>query len=197
MVRHLPAMLAAAVCLLLPVAVAAPVDADEAAELPAAKRTRLGLYMTAKEAYQAWKADPQGVMILDVRTPEEYVLVGHPAMARNIPWLLLKTAWSAAANGPVMVRNPDFLKQVKEHYRPHATLLVTCRSGIRSASAADVLAGAGFTKVYTITDGFEGEMVKDPQNVYQGLRKKNGWKNSGLPWTYALDPELMWEPPAK
>jgi hypothetical protein len=48
---------------------------------PKEKQTELGLYLTAKEAYDLWKTDPDEVMILDVRIPEEYLFVGHPAMA--------------------------------------------------------------------------------------------------------------------
>ena len=36
------------------------------------KQTVLGLYVTAKEAYDRWKADPENVKIADVRTPEEH-----------------------------------------------------------------------------------------------------------------------------
>ncbi len=53
--------------------------------LPPGKRTKPGLYMTAKEAYEAWKAGPDRVKIIDVRTPEEYLFVGHPTMAWKIP----------------------------------------------------------------------------------------------------------------
>ena len=28
-----------------------------------------------------WQADPENVTILDVRTPEEFLFVGHPPMA--------------------------------------------------------------------------------------------------------------------
>jgi hypothetical protein len=37
----------------------------------------------------------------------------------------------------------------------------------------------------------EGDKVENPDNVFQGQRMKNGWKNSGLPWTYELAPERM------
>ena len=37
----------------------------------------------------------------------------------------------------------------------------------------------------------EGDTVKDPQDAQFGKRAKNGWKNSALPWTYALDPKLL------
>ena len=35
----------------------------------------LGLYVTAKEAYEKWQAAPDKVKIIDVRTPEEYLFV--------------------------------------------------------------------------------------------------------------------------
>ena len=47
-------------------------------QVPEKKQTSLGLYLTAQEAYDMWKADPKRVNILDVRTPEEYIFVGHP-----------------------------------------------------------------------------------------------------------------------
>ena len=57
--------------------------------------------------------------------------------------------------------------------------------------AVNLLAKAGFTHVYNITDGMEGDAVKDPNSVFVGQRLVNGWKNSGLPWTYKLTPDRM------
>jgi len=37
----------------------------------------------------------------------------------------------------------------------------------------------------------EGDTVEDPDSVFVGQRLKNGWKNSGCPWTYKLTPERM------
>ena len=72
------------------------------------------------------------------------------------------------------------------------TLLVTCRSGGRSAIAVNMLAKAGFVNAYNIIDGMEGDKVNDPGSAYHGKRMKNGWKNSGAPWTYDVNPELIW-----
>jgi len=44
---------------------------------------------------------------------------------------------------------------------------------------------------FNITDGMEGDAVKDPDSVFNGQRLVNGWKNSGLPWTYKIDPKRM------
>ena len=57
---------------------------------------------------------------------------------------------------------------------------MTCRSGGRSALAVNALAKAGFTNVYNIIDGFEGDKVAEEGSLYLGKRMKNGWKNSGL-----------------
>ncbi len=43
----------------------------------------------------------------------------------------------------------------------------------------------------------EGDLVDDPNSVYAGKRMVNGWKNSGLPWTYKVDPKLMKLPNVK
>lgn len=166
-------------------------------DLPEAKRTVPGLYVTAKEAYQQWKAAPQDVKILDVRTPGEYIFVGHPAMARNVPLLLLQYEWNAQANAPAMKPNPEFVAQVKQRFKKTDTILVICRSGGRSAKAVNTLAKAGFKNVYNVTDGFEGDTVKDRGSLFRGKRMKNGWKNSGCSWTYDLRAELMYLPGKK
>ncbi|NQU21980.1 MAG: sulfurtransferase [Candidatus Nealsonbacteria bacterium] len=169
----------------------------EPPQIPEAKRTTAGLYVTAKEAYAKWKADPQHVKIIDVRTPEEYVFVGHPAMAFNVPLEFLAYEFNAETKKPVMKPNPDFVAQMKRIVQPTDTILVTCRSGQRSGPAVNLLTEANFKNVYTVFDGVEGDKVDDPENVFHGKRMKNGWKNSGLPWTYKLDPRLMYLPSDK
>jgi rhodanese-related sulfurtransferase len=163
----------------------------QAVDVPEAKQTDLGLYVTAAEAYRQWKDDPEGIKIIDVRTPEEYIFVGHPAMAWNVPFKFIDT-WDAQANGPVMTTNDDFLAQMKKIAQPGDKLFITCRSGQRSADAVNLLAKAGFTKAYSVVDGFEGDKVKDPESACYGKRKVNGWTNSEAPWTYDLDPDLMY-----
>jgi len=163
-------------------------------DIPQKKQTVLGLYLTAKEAFSKYHVDSDKLVVLDVRTPEEYIFVGHAPMARNIPIRVLNQELTAKNRKPVMEPNPDFVSQVKRDYKVSDTILVMCRSGGRSAMAVNLLAEAGFIKVYNITDGFEGDAVKDPESYYNGKRVKNGWKNSGAPWTYNLDPNLMYHP---
>ena len=160
-------------------------------ELPKAKQTSLGLYLTAKEAYDKWLAAPDAVKILDVRTLEEYLYVGHAPMAWNIPLFHQTHDWDAGKGSFSMQLNPDFVPQVNTVVAPTDTILVMCRSGGRSAMAVNALAEAGFTNVYNITDGMEGDTIEDPLSLYQGQRLRNGWKNSGVPWTYKPDPERI------
>jgi len=162
-------------------------------EVPEAKLTGLGLYVTAQEAYEMWKADPVRIKVLDVRTFEEYVLIGHAEMAANVPLAFPTYNWDAGKGNYSVVGNKDFIARATERFKPDDTILVMCRSGGRSAMAVNALAKAGFTKVHNIIDGFEGDKVEDPESIYHGMRMRNGWKNSA-PWTYRLDPKLVWLP---
>jgi rhodanese-related sulfurtransferase len=164
--------------------------AASAAQLPKGKQTALGLYVTAAQAYDMWKAAPQTTKVIDVRTPEEYAFVGHPEMAWNIPYAFVtylrkdgKTEY-----GPKL--NPTFVTEVQKLAKPGDTLLVMCRSGDRSAKAVNLLAAAGITSAFSVIDGVEGDKVTDPDSVFVGKRMKNGWKNSA-PWVYTLDPEKI------
>lgn len=165
--------------------------AQQQYELPKEKQTYLGLYVTSKEAYEMWKADPEKIKILDVRTLEEYIYIGHAPMAWNIPVFFQSHNWDESKKHFSMIPNPDFIKHITEVFKTDDTILVTCRSGGRSAMAVNKLAEAGFKNVYNITDGFEGDTVSDPESVFTGQRMKNGWKNSRLPFTYELDPNLL------
>jgi rhodanese-related sulfurtransferase len=155
------------------------------------RQTSLGLYVTAKEAYDIWQADPERVKVLDVRTPEEWVFTGHAPMATIIPFALQTYEWDPEKKTLHWELNPEFVPAVKAWAGPDDTILVSCRSGGRAAMAINVLAAAGFTNAYNILDGMEGSRVHDPESVFDGMRMVNGWKNSGLPWTYEIDPEQM------
>jgi rhodanese-related sulfurtransferase len=166
-------------------------------DVPATNRTTLGLYVTPQEAYEMWRADPDLVHILDVRTFEEYIFVGHFEMANNIPFVFPRydpqgpsmPGRPAGCSGEL---NPDFVAKAKEAYAPTDTILVMCATGGRGAMAVNLLAQAGFTNVYNIVNGLEGDRIDDPGSVYHGKHMRNGWKNAGLPWGYDFHPDLMW-----
>jgi rhodanese-related sulfurtransferase len=159
--------------------------------IPEGKRTSLELYVTAKEAYEAWKGAPDHVIILDVRTPEEHMFVGHPAMAWKVPVAVQSYEWDAATNRYPMRPLADFVARVRTIAKPGDTIYVMCRSGGRSAIAVNMLAKAGYSRAFQIIDGMEGDTVTDADSVFKGQRLKNGWKNSGCPWTYELTPDRL------
>jgi rhodanese-related sulfurtransferase len=144
--------------------------------------------VTAKEAYDMWQADPEGVKILDLRTPEEWVFTGHAPMGTPIPLAFLAYVWDDEKQAFPWSPNPDFVERVTERFSPHDTLLVTCRSGGRGAMAINMLTAAEFTNAYNVLDGMEGGRVDDPDSVFNGVRRKNGWIMSGLPWIYDRTP---------
>ena len=161
------------------------------AQVPAEKQTTLGLYVTAREAYDQWQAAPDKVTILDVRTIEEYMWVGHTSMAWLVPVVAVDYTWDAGKKQFPLQPLPDFVARVQKVAKPDDTLMVMCRSGGRGAMAVNLLAKAGFKNVYNITDGMEGDTVKDAESVFRGQRLVNGWKNAGLPWTYEIDPARL------
>ena len=89
------------------------------------------------------------------------------------------------------------MEQVKARFKAEDTILVMCRSGQRSAASVNLLAEAGFKSVYNIVDGFEGEKEKDKASPNFGKRTVDGWRNSQVPWTYDLDPALVYQPDKK
>ena len=165
-------------------------------DLPKAKQTVLGLYVSAREAYEQWKAAPDKVKIIDVRTPEEFMWVGHAPMAWKIPVVDVTYQWDTEKNQFPARPLPDFVARVQKIANPDDTLMVMCRSGGRAAMAINLLAQAGFKNVYNIVDGMEGDAVRDPDSVFNGQRLKNGWKNAGCPWTYELTADRMLLPNA-
>ena len=171
--------------------------ADPKAILPKAKQTSLGLYLTAREAYEKWQADPDKMKIIDVRTPEEFLFVGHPIMAWKIPVAVQSYQWDTEKKQFPMKPLPDFVSRVSEVAKPDDTLMVMCRSGGRSAIAVNMLAKAGFKNVHNIIDGMEGDANADSDSVAQAQPLKDGWKNSGCPWTKKLTPDRMVLPKAQ
>lgn len=164
---------------------------DNYADLQKEKQTVLGLYLTAKEAHERWQADPENVKIVDVRTPEEFLFVGHPPMAWKIPLVAQSYVWDAEKGQFPMTPLPGFVSRVRKIAQLEDTILVTCRSGGRAAMAINALAQAGYKKVYNIVDGIEGDGNGDSESTPRG-----GWKNAGCPWTKKLTPERMLLPDA-
>lgn len=106
-------------------------------------------------------------VIVDVRTAEERKFVGYVPGSVHVPW----------ATGTSLTRNPRFVRELEAKTSKEAVVLLLCRSGNRSAQAADAAAKAGFTRVFNVLEGFEGEL---DERQHRGGR--NGWRFYDLPW---------------
>ncbi len=155
-------------------------------------RTPYDLYLTPREALQMKTANPDQVSLIDVRTRAEIKYIGMAdAVDANIPVRFLRDdyAWSKKSATYRTRENPDFVAAVERlllqrGLERSSPIILMCQSGSRSPIAARLLHGAGFEKVYTQYQGFEG--IKARSGSSQGQRVVNGWKNEGLPWSYKL-----------
>lgn len=175
----------------------ASANAEDWSKLNAKKQTKLGLYMTSKQAYDHSMANMEKILFIDVRTPSELNYLGAATvMDAHVPTVFMDTTgWNDKKHRYKRSVNKNFIADVdkalkKKGLTKNDTVILMCRSGKRSAKAVNMLAANGYTKVYSVVDGYEGDKVKKGEN--KGQRMKNGWKNSGLPWTYSLDKDYMY-----
>jgi rhodanese-related sulfurtransferase len=171
----------------------------QGAEAPAdpAKQTRWGLYLTSAEAAAIKRQGADRVLFVDVRDPIEIMFTGFaPMVDVNVP-LMLADRSRLHPEKPVfaMEQNPTFAAEVMAALEARglgkdAFVILMCRSGgERGAPSARALEGTGLEHVFVVVDGFEGETSRtDPDAPWRNV---NGWKNAGLPWSYALDPEKV------
>ncbi len=122
--------------------------------------------ISPQEAYDTLRQDA-GAVYIDVRTVEEFA-EGHPEGAVNIP-----IAFHDPAQG--MVYNHEFVEVVERHYAKDRKLLLGCKAGPRSTSAANLLEQTGYQDVASVMGGFGG--MRDPY----GEVVVEGWAGLGLP----------------
>ena len=142
----------------LPVLVAARRQAEEA-DLP---------YAGGLTPRDAWALVQQGhAVLVDVRSTEERKFVGHVPDSVHVAW----------ATGTSLTRNPRFVRELEAKVGKDQVVLLLCRSGKRSALAAEAAARAGFTQAFNVLEGFEGELDAAQQRGHA-----DGWRHHGLPW---------------
>lgn len=150
-------------------------EREQADAEPALKRARIdatarGLpFAGSVTPTQAWQIfiDAEALLV-DVRSAEELKFVGRVPGAIHVPW----------ATGTSLNRNPRFVKELETKTKgKDAVVLLLCRSGNRSALAAEAAHKAGFTNVFNISEGFEGDL---DERLHRGAH--NGWRHHGLPW---------------
>ena len=154
---------------------AAPADtAFSSSEAPALRKARQqaaheGLpYAGSLAPADAWALFQSGeALLVDVRTAEERKFVGQVPESLHVAWM----------TGLSLSRNPRFVKELEAKAGKDAVILLLCRSGKRSAAAAEAATKGGFKNVFNILEGFEGDL--DEQ---QRRGAFNGWRHAGLPW---------------
>ena len=163
------------------------------------------------EAHDMLNTLPESYLI-DVRTREEYQLVGHPVKAYNFPYMIFTSQFVKEGEKPgyQFQKNKAFAEQVGKVFKKTDNLLVLDRDGVRSAPAAKELMASGFKNVFDVVDGFEGPefpYFEDPNQLkfYRQLarryrlpefehRRRYGWQWWGLPWTYEMDSKYVYPP---
>lgn len=170
--------------------------AVDPSSLPKVKISKLGLYLEAREVPAFIKAHAPKVLFVDVRTIEEVLFVGTPdgLDGQASFGIMHYDKWDKEKNTFPRNPNPDFLSQFEVFALDKGVdksdpIVLICRSGDRSALSADLLSRYGYTNVWSVVDGFEGDLTKEGPN--KGKRAVNGWKNAGLPWSYNLDPNKI------
>ena len=176
------------------------VFAVDASAVPAIKQTTAGLYLDAHEAHDFLKKAGGRAYFVDVRTRAEVSFLGMPTLAdANIPYVdqAEDASWDDKNSRFKLETNSDFGPELRRRLAARGLsksdpIVLMCRSGDRSARAANLLKDLGYENVYSVVDGFEGDLAKDGPKA--GQRVVNGWKNAGLPWSYQLDKNKMYFP---
>ena len=167
------------------------------ATVPDVKRNSAGLYLEAMEVPTFIDASggTAKVLFLDIRTRAEAMFVGMPATVDAlVPFVEVQeimSDWDTQRGAyklePMQDFGPEVLRRLQAKQLSKAdTVVLICRSGDRSGRAATRLTEDGFAKVYSVIDGFEGDLSVD------GRRNVNGWRKAGLPWSYKLDRTKMY-----
>lgn len=131
--------------------------------------------VTPKQAHDILQKD-NGAVLIDVRSTMEFEYVGHPLNALHIP-IKQPPDWQIEENFAESVNlalKQQFPAKTAVNDVP---LLMLCRSGARSATAAEILINQGYTTVYNVIEGFEGD--KDEKGQRSTI---NGWRFHKLPW---------------
>ncbi|HJZ12406.1 MAG TPA: rhodanese-like domain-containing protein [Acidobacteriota bacterium] len=105
--------------------------------------------ISAQEAYDLMQKDPE-YMYLDVRSQHEFEQ-GHPMKAVNIPIMHFDPRMG-------MYPNDDFVPVAEAALPKDAKLIIGCKTGMRSASACEILGRLGYQNVVNVRGGFVGAM---------------------------------------
>jgi len=118
---------------------------------------------------EAWALVQAGrAVLVDVRSGEERKFVGQVPGSVHVAW----------ATGTALTRNPRFLRELEAKVGKNDVVLLLCRSGKRSALAAEAATKIGFPAAFNVLEGFEGELDAANRRGATG-----GWRFHDLPWS--------------
>ena len=133
--------------------------------------------VSAKDCWLSLDTD-QNAQLVDVRTVPEWQFVGVPDLS-GINKEVIAMEWQ---HYPEMQINTGFAGDVSDRLEQLEcgkgnAIYMLCRSGVRSIAAAQNLTSVGYTKVFNVLHGFEGD-----KDQFGQRGKTTGWKFDGLPW---------------
>ena len=105
-----------------------------------------------QSTFEALQNNPQAQLI-DCRTQAEWSFVGMPDLS-SIGRAIIQLEWQGLDGK----RNSNFVAQVEQNLPKDTPIYILCRSGVRSAAACTALAEHGFTQLFNIISGFEGNI---------------------------------------
>lgn len=166
------------------------VSSIDPSTVPVFKTTENDRYLSSLDAYNLLLEEPE-VLFIDVRDPVEISMSGHPSLIDAIvPVRILQAGSDGLPDHTELAANPEFLETMEFVLRDnnksrHDLIVLTCGSGRRSAEAARILTAAGFTNVWHIPDGYDGDHLG-------GFNTDNAWRAAGLPWSMSGAPGGEW-----
>lgn len=129
--------------------------------------------LAVEQAFDLLRDDPSAILV-DCRSRAEWTFVGVPDLS-GLGRQVIFAEWQTF---PGMVANPQFFDEVvAAGATPDRKMLFLCRSGARSAAAAEMMTTKGFDHCFNIAGGFEGGL---DSAQHRGIL--TGWKAVGLPW---------------
>lgn len=168
--------------------------------LVAAAQAEEALSLTPQETQNMVQERGDEILFIDVRDPVEIMFIGFTdSVDQNIPFQMVdRTRFNDEKQVFAMSLNENFVAEIDEALANkgldrNSLIITMCRSGsARGKPSADYLLERGFTNVKYVDHGFQGDSLKEgPQ---KGMRLKNGWQNSGLPWSSKPNPEKIYRP---
>ena len=129
--------------------------------------------LTPLESWDLLSKEKESFLI-DCRTQPEWQFVGIPKL-EDLNKKPIFIEWQLY---PSMLINENFLNEVQDSpANKDSKIILICRSGGRSKSAAEFLTSKGYKDCYNCQDGFEGI-----HNQNEHRSNSSGWKFSKLPW---------------